>query len=622
QSSPIILTNITQPAFTNSDDGINTEQIFLPFPIQVYGVDWDRIWFNTNGALFFGSIGSTSGSVTLPIAAGDVESLPVIAAAWSDLYLEIQDPDPAVHSAIVHSTQGTVGQRQFIVSYRKLRFYVLRADPNVLASFDIVFYENPARQGDVDIRYYRWNLGSQPDYAFTNALTVGMQSFDDASSYFQWREGQTPNHTLFAQQFVGKQLSFRYIGEDIVNVSCGSFGYDFAPLRGMDLNYTDPASGDQYFLNICGEINHPVCANNVTTEKSMICKVPANGAYPIDLGVFGPGSIRYQLPAGTSPGLHMTMQNGQYCRNISSQSYTQIQMQCGPTAGQIVVAFPAPQSPNPCVYIVIVLTNLACQGAVRDNSTAAIYRASTLPGCVSTNAASTAGYTGTLCPRPGHGLEPPTLTDPITAFIAVESGLAQVVLPFSFPFYGQSYTHLNISVKGALLFGAVPYDLQFASGFPDLGMNSAANEHAAWPMIVGFGGDLKASSGYGIVPTPQISYSTERDSLGRAQWVARFWDMRFENTKGLVDSSISFDIVLTEGGGIDIKYYVVAPSNNRYSIGLRGPHGDNNYTAHTSYQQLTTASAFTLRGTTLSFTTESPSQCTPLPDIDHYHQYD
>lgn len=60
--------------------------------------------------------------------------------------------------------------------------------------------------------------------------------------------------------------SFRYVGSNADNITCGGLGLNFNSLRGVDLNFTDTA-GVQWLINPCGEIQNTVCANAQTTEK-------------------------------------------------------------------------------------------------------------------------------------------------------------------------------------------------------------------------------------------------------------------------------------------------------------------------------------------------------------------
>lgn len=485
----------------------------------------------------------------------------------------------------------------FIVRYANMRYAATRTNVNLIASFDIIFYENPSRQGDIEIRYY--SLASSG----STSIVVGLQSYDDASAYYSLFGNNYQNHNAAATLLVGKQMTFRYIGEDSENTACGAFGYNFASYRGADISFLNEGTGDTYYYNPCGEVNNAACANSAAAEKAMICKV-TSGNVPSDLGVFGPGAIKYELPLGGSPGLNMIAQTGSYCAAINASVFTSIQWMCAP--GMNPPRMVAALEITPCVYFITVISEAACSGAVRTNET--IYRHSILPEC---NSVTGNGYSASLCPRATSELQPRLLTAPTQILIQQQNAVQAVDLPFAFNMYGQSYQRVNISVKGTLWFGQNP-SLEKPLAFP-------AITSTPEPAIVAFGGSFTTVVLPGL-NSPNISYSVEVGAGGVRQFIVRYWDMKYTSSSGLIDLVTSFDVILTEGavGNVEVRYYVVSPTSiETVTIGVRGPRDAAAFTAVFNNAPMTSQLAFQLRGATLSFTASAP--CTTYDDV--YEQY-
>lgn len=293
-STPIPLLNETFITFSSYDDGVSP-MIALPFKPRLYGEAYDSLFISTNGVLFFGANPITVSAYSIPVSSSFVDSAPIVAPFWSNLYLNTSI------GSITYSTQGSIGYSKFIVRYQNLQYSTARsANPGLLVSFDVIFDEQ-----SVDIitfRYYR--VDSLP---LTSVYTtVGLEGPDNsftANAIINYNNSWSSVASLLQ----GQSITFDFVGVDSVNyTTCGGKNYDLTSLMSQELSYSD-STGVVWLFRPCGVVQDARCSSVEATEHSMVCQLKNGQA--TNVAEYSPRAGFYQFhPNFTQTGLQVIYQ--------------------------------------------------------------------------------------------------------------------------------------------------------------------------------------------------------------------------------------------------------------------------------------------------------------------------
>ena len=194
---------------------------------------------------------------------------------------------------------------------------------------------------------------------------------------------------------------------------------------------------------------------------------------------------------------------------------------------------------------------------------------------------------------------PPVLALPLAFNLTpTDDGVTEVDFGFSFPFYGQAWSSVNVSTNGNLQFGTAniawvddPVPMQGMSGsvffyFVDLNPDQWNMQQA---QTLGSAGDQVTIVRYNAVPVcPFGADATHNDTANDTSILA-------------AQPSVTCDVLLYQANGsIEVRYYGIVPTPWAVDIGVQDP-SLTYYTVALQHQVMFQNVSSTLVNTTLTF---------------------
>jgi hypothetical protein len=159
--------------------------VTLPFPVPYYGLNYTKIWVDTDGYLSFVDPGPSAASGSIPNA---TKPNGVVAPFWTFMTIDSQ-------SGVRTATLGTAPNRAFVVEWRNVGLFGLA---NERMSFEAILGEN----GDITFNY----SGLDDNSKRGGSATVGVENTDGTVGMGYLRnEPLLANNTAIVFKYPGGQ---------------------------------------------------------------------------------------------------------------------------------------------------------------------------------------------------------------------------------------------------------------------------------------------------------------------------------------------------------------------------------------------------------------------------------
>ncbi|MFH1259339.1 MAG: hypothetical protein ABII74_05975 [Elusimicrobiota bacterium] len=145
----------------DDDDDTNITGILLGFDFSFFGVTKSSVCISNNGGISFDTtaLGHNNNNNPIPTSVHST----IVAPFWDDLY---------TGGTVYYQTVGESPYREFIVEYKDINHYKLRAEaPQNPITFEIILYETT---NEIKFQYFDVDFSSPP-FNNGNSATVGIQ---------------------------------------------------------------------------------------------------------------------------------------------------------------------------------------------------------------------------------------------------------------------------------------------------------------------------------------------------------------------------------------------------------------------------------------------------------------